>query len=119
PNSSEPRRLPPTSQAVSGQQDDPWWVPIGGECSTESSLVCGKWMKGLLMFQRFALLVSLSLVCFAPLSADDTKPNDKGFVSLFDGKTLDGWAGAKEAYKVEDGSIVCVPGTAGNLLTEK
>ena len=71
------------------------------------------------MCQRFAFLVSLSLACLAALSADETRPNDEGFVPLFDGKTLDGWVGAKEAYKVEDGSIVCVPGTAGNLLTEK
>src|SRR5262245_26813930 len=76
-------------------------------------------MKGSFMRQRFAFLVSMSLLCLAPLLADDTKPNDEGFVSIFDGKTLDGWAGAKEAYKVEDGRIVCVTGTAGNLLTEK
>lgn len=44
---------------------------------------------------------------------------EEGFGSLFDGKTLAGWAGAKDAYKVEDGAIVCVQGTAGNLLTEK
>jgi hypothetical protein len=44
---------------------------------------------------------------------------EKGFLSLFDGQTLAGWTGATDAYKVEDGAIVCVPGTAGNLLTEK
>mgnify|MGYP001313553772 CR=1 FL=1 len=42
-----------------------------------------------------------------------------GWILLFDGKTLSGWTGAKDAYKVEDGAIVCVEGTAGNLLTEK
>jgi hypothetical protein len=42
-----------------------------------------------------------------------------GWILLFDGKTLAGWAGAKDAYKVEDGAIVCVQGTTGNLLTEK
>lgn len=61
----------------------------------------------------------LLLTTFAPLSADDKKPSDEGFVSLFDGKTLNGWIGAKDAYKVEEGAIVCVQGTAGNLLTEK
>lgn len=45
--------------------------------------------------------------------------DEAGFVSLFDGKTLDGWVGAKESYKVEDGSIVCVTGSQGNLLTAK
>ena len=45
--------------------------------------------------------------------------DEAGFVALFDGKTLDGWTGAKESYKVEDGAIVCLPGSSGNLLTEK
>ena len=51
--------------------------------------------------------------------ADDKKQSEDGFVSLFDGKTLNGWNGAKDAYAVENGNIVCVKGTAGNLLTEK
>ncbi len=65
------------------------------------------------------LLFALSFVCLATVPADDKKPNEDGFVSLFDGKTLDGWVGAKDAYKLEDGNIACVQGTAGNLLTEK
>jgi hypothetical protein len=44
---------------------------------------------------------------------------EEGFVALFDGKTLDGWAGQKDAYAVEDGLLVCKTGAAGNLLTEK
>lgn len=44
---------------------------------------------------------------------------EPGFVSLFDGKSLAGWTGATESYKVEDGAIVCVTGSQGNLLTEK
>lgn len=50
---------------------------------------------------------------------DDAKPGEGGFVRLFDGKTLAGWTGAKDAYGVENGAIVCKPGTSGNLLTEK
>ena len=39
------------------------------------------------------------------LSAD--KPADEvGFVSLFDGKTLDGWEGNKEVFSVREGAIV-------------
>lgn len=49
----------------------------------------------------------------------EDKPSDEGFVSLFDGKTLEGWAGSLDSYKVEDGAIVCVAGSSGNLLTEK
>ena len=66
---------------------------------------------------------NLSLVSLFAISlfvqADEKKQSDDGFVSLFDGKTLNGWSGAKDAYGVENGNIVCVKGTAGNLLTEK
>ena len=39
-----------------------------------------------------------------------------GFVSLFDGKTLQGWIGDVNGYKVEDGTIVC---HGVNLFIEK
>ena len=71
------------------------------------------------MTRRLLTFALLTLACFASASADDKRPNEEGFVSLFDGKSLSGWIGAKDAYKVEEGEIVCVQGTAGNLLTEK
>lgn len=41
-------------------------------------------------------------------SAAETEKPEKGFVSLFDGKTLDGWkvGGEANAIRVEDGAIV-------------
>jgi hypothetical protein len=65
-----------------------------------------------------AVLAGLALQSGASSLAQE-KPAEEGFVSLFDGQTLDGWIGAKDAYRVEDGKIVCVVGTAGNLLTEQ
>ncbi|HUQ69641.1 MAG TPA: DUF1080 domain-containing protein [Planctomycetaceae bacterium] len=44
--------------------------------------------------------------------------NDSGFVSLFDGKTLDGWAGAVENYEVVDGNIKCKTGKGGVLYAK-
>ncbi len=47
---------------------------------------------------------------------------DEGFVSLFDGKSLDGWTllGQKGGgYVVEDGAIVCTQGGGGNLFHER
>ncbi len=44
---------------------------------------------------------------------------EPGFVELFDGKTLKGWVSEPDAYRIEDGVIVCVPGSKGNLLTER
>lgn len=52
-------------------------------------------------------------------------PVEKGFVSLFDGKTLNGWTLFNKAksnergYIVQDGAIVCPLDGGGNLLTEK
>ena len=68
---------------------------------------------------RVALFAVMSVLCLTPLTAADKQASEEGFVSLFDGKSLAGWTGAKEAHKVEDGAIVCVQGAAGNLLTEK
>ncbi|NLF69907.1 MAG: DUF1080 domain-containing protein [Candidatus Anammoximicrobium sp.] len=40
-----------------------------------------------------------------------------GFVSIFDGRTLDGWRGATEGYTCEDGVLVCQKRGGGRLLT--
>jgi HEAT repeat protein len=46
-----------------------------------------------------------------------------GFVSLFNGKNLDGWIGNKTDYRVDNGEILVDPthggGGSGNLYTEK
>lgn len=49
------------------------------------------------------------------------KEKEAGFVSLFNGRNLDGWIGNKVSYNVEDGMIVIKPGndSGGNLYTEK
>lgn len=45
--------------------------------------------------------------------------DDDGFVSLFDGKTLNGWKGAVDGYVVEEEAIVCDPKKGGFLYTDK
>lgn len=49
------------------------------------------------------------------------REKESGFVSLFNGRNLDGWIGNKVSYMVEDGMIVIKPGndSGGNLYTEK
>ncbi|MBI3680463.1 MAG: DUF1080 domain-containing protein [Acidobacteria bacterium] len=47
---------------------------------------------------------------------------EPGFVSLFDGKTLNGWRlmrGQGPGYVVQDGILVCPADGGGNLFTEK
>ncbi|MCH2127469.1 MAG: DUF1080 domain-containing protein [Pirellulaceae bacterium] len=41
------------------------------------------------------------------------------FTTLFDGKSLQGWTGDENSYRLENGHIVCVKGSSGNLFTEK
>ncbi len=42
-----------------------------------------------------------------------------GFVSLFNGRDLEGWTGASDDFEAADGTIVCRPGRTGTLLTEQ
>ena len=41
-----------------------------------------------------------------------------GFVDVFNGKDLTGWAGGKDGYEVKDGMIVNLPKKGGNMYTE-
>ncbi len=47
------------------------------------------------------------------------KHADKEYKPLFDGKTLEGWAGPVDNYQVVDGSIVCKPGKGGAIYFNK
>jgi len=73
---------------------------------------------------RTACVAAVFLFIAGFVFAEDAKPvgvapeeAKEGFVSLFDGKTLDGWQGAVKGYTVENGAMVCKPG--GNLYTAK
>jgi len=51
-----------------------------------------------------------------------TGPHETGFVSLFDGQTLNGWTLVNkkgDGYGVTNGVMYCARGGGGNLLTEK
>lgn len=73
-------------------------------------------------------LLIAGLVFWGPLlGAGGASPvpspaDEEGFVSLFDGKTLDGWTLSRprgEGYMVRDGLLICPEGGGGNLFTEK
>jgi hypothetical protein len=70
-------------------------------------------------------LTALLLLAVAPLAtpAALADEDEKGFVPLFDGKTLDGWkkVGGGATYRVEDGMIVGEVGPGANtfLRSEK
>jgi hypothetical protein len=71
----------------------------------------------LILMRTSALLLALFLT-----TTDSPARSEAGFVSLFDGRSLNGWTlvGQKgDGYLVKDGLIVCSKGGGGNLLTEK
>ncbi len=73
------------------------------------------------MRMLFACLALTATCLVTSLAADSTGlpagETDEGFVSMFNGKDLDGWQGAVQGYTVENGAIVCHKG--GNLFTTK
>jgi hypothetical protein len=69
---------------------------------------------------RLCLVLALSaLLAPAVLRAADEKDNEKGFVALFDGKSLAGWTGGEDSYKIEDGRLISLPEGRTNIYTEK
>ena len=70
------------------------------------------------MKKQLAILFCLVMMNSLTFSND----SEKGFVPLFDGKTLNGWKlvkGHGPGYVVKDGTIVCPADGGGNLYTEK
>ena len=51
--------------------------------------------------------------------APAAKPDAEGFVPIFNGRDLTGWVGLLDGYKVENGVLVCLKETVGNIYTEK
>ena len=69
-------------------------------------------------------MATLFLVTYAAAAEQESSgicPEEKaeGFVSLFDGKTLDGWTGSVNGYTAENGVMAIKPKGGGNLFTEK
>ncbi len=69
----------------------------------------------------YVLSVLLVTSVVSPASAADLSQKEKkaGFVSLFNGKDLEGWVGATKGYVVESGNLVCLKEGGGNLYTKK
>jgi hypothetical protein len=73
-------------------------------------------------------LISALTVCLLMFTLESkaqtpkTNSDEKGFVPLFDGKSLNGWKlvrGRGPGYVAKDGVIVCPTDGGGNLYTEK
>ena len=51
-------------------------------------------------------ILAAAILCVASPAAGRLSADEAGFVPIFDGKTLDGWEGNPEIWRVEDGAIV-------------
>jgi hypothetical protein len=60
------------------------------------------------MHRFFALALVAGLVVISPAVAEDSKKSDDGWVTIFDGKSLDGWKKNENpnSIRLEDGKIV-------------
>jgi len=79
---------------------------------------------------RLTGLLSVLLLGAQLSYAQDAKPQPapavlsqkeikEGFVSIFDGKTLDGWQGSTKGYVAQNGILACKKKGGGLLLTEQ
>ena len=71
----------------------------------------------------FGMSLLLSCACVASLrglSAEELSDKEKqeGFVSIFNGKDFEGWAGPVDNYEVTDGAISCKAGKGGTIYTK-
>lgn len=68
----------------------------------------------------FSVLLSLALLTLGRGFADELPEAEKkdGFVSVFNGKDLTGWAGPINNYEIKEGAVVCKAGTGGTIFTK-
>ena len=65
------------------------------------------------------LTIALLFSALAAFQYTDTASGQDGFVSLFDGKSLDGFSQTGEAnWRIEDGAIVADKGKGGHLVSK-
>lgn len=67
---------------------------------------------------RTLLSLVLMATSMTALQAADPQSSEKDFTTIFNGKDLTGWKGS-DGFRVEDGSLICIQGGRGNILTEK
>ena len=79
--------------------------------------------KGPIQLQTHGSEIRWKNIYVREIPADEAnailEKHDKGFSPIFDGKTLDGWAGATTNYQVVDGAIRCKPNSGGVLYYGK
>jgi len=107
-------------------------VWLNGELVTDDVIMENYWDRTIPIFERGAVELqahgtdlNFRDIYIREIKSAEYKLTEKekeaGFVSVFNGRNLNGWVGNKTSYVVEDGMIVIKPGdgSGGNLYTEK
>ena len=68
---------------------------------------------------KFHVYLPLILMLAFAFGCQHVSGDEAEFVPLFNGKDFEGWIGATDQYRVEDGVIVLPKGRGGKLLTAK
>lgn len=112
---------------MTGEKVSVW---LNGELVTDNVVLENYWNREIPIFEKGAVELQAhgTDLNFRDIYIREISPAEynltaeekaEGFVSLFNGRNLDGWVGNKTSYTVEDGMIVIKPGddSGGNLYT--
>ena len=107
------------------------WVTLNGKLVVDGAIMENYWDRtqplfrtGVIQLQTHGGEIRWRNIAIREIGADEAnailaKRAAEGFAPIFDGKTLDGWAGAASNYEVVDGAIRCKPGTGGVAYYDK
>jgi hypothetical protein len=112
---------------MTGERVSVW---LNGELVTDNVVMENYWNREIPIFEKGAVELQAhgTDLAFRDIFIREISPAEynltdeekaSGFVSLFNGRNLDGWVGNKTSYTVENGMIVIKPGddSGGNLYT--
>jgi hypothetical protein len=112
---------------MTGEKVSVW---LNGELVTDNVVLENYWNREIPIFEKGAVELQAhgTDLVFRDIFIREISPAEynlteeekaSGFVSLFNGRNLDGWVGNKKSYTVEDEMIVIRPGdnSGGNLYT--
>ena len=112
---------------MTGERVSVW---LNGELVTDNVVMENYWNRAIPIFEKGAVELqahgtdlAFRDIFIREINAAEynltQEEKSAGFVSLFNGRNLDGWVGNKTSYTVENGMIVIKPGddSGGNLYT--
>ena len=106
------------------------WVWLNGKLVVDGATMENFWNrkvpllpKGPIQLQTHGGEIRWRNLFIREISADEANSilagSDEGFQSIFDGTSLEGWAGPVENYEVVDGTVRCKKGKGGTIYYDE